>query len=230
MKQIGDQGRRKAGQWFLRAGPEGRGACSCRTTGATTVEGSARCFLGSRCRAVPLLNWPRRAPRDGDGRSTGPRRRRANSCSVAGGGCRLAIDLDDQRLAVVAGHRAVARVDRGRPRQAQDPLLDRRGRRRGPQEHPPEAAGEPETQPGGQPTEPADDQRAVGIARQAQGDIQGMHAGTVSARSFPAASDRHDTPAEIAMCLPMPPPCRGRYVRGAVGLSSECLELVLTVL
>src|SRR4051794_3710518 len=49
-------------------------------------------------------------------------------------GRRLAIDLDDQHLALAHGHGAVAEVDVGGPGQAQDPLLDGRARRRGPQE------------------------------------------------------------------------------------------------
>src|SRR5262249_60321443 len=56
---------------------------------------------------------------------------------LGGRGGRLAVDLDDQHVAVVGGHGAVAEVDVRGSRQPQDPLLDRRGRRRGPQEHPP---------------------------------------------------------------------------------------------
>ena len=126
--------------------------------------------------AAPLVAGPRAAP---------PRQ-----LLLGGRGGRLAVDLDDQHLAVVLGQGAVAEVDVGGPGQAQDPLLDRRGRRRGPQEHPPESAGDPEAHPGGQPAEPADDQRAVGVAGQAQRDVQGMHAG-------PAAVARHEEGPDI---------------------------------
>jgi hypothetical protein len=115
---------------------------------------------------------------------------------------RLAIDLDDQHLAVVFGQGAVAEIDVGGPRQAQDPLLDGRGRRRGPQEHLPEAAGQPEAHPGGQAAEPADDQGAVGVARQAQRGIQGMHAGTAAAARHeegPAIGDRPATGLECPL-------------------------------
>jgi hypothetical protein len=46
-------------------------------------RGSASCFLGSQCRAVPLWNLPRRAPRGGGGRSTRPRR--SGCCRVGRG-------------------------------------------------------------------------------------------------------------------------------------------------
>src|SRR5262249_51017517 len=85
---------------------------------------------------------------------------------LGGRGGRLAVDLDDQHLAIVPGQRAVAEVDVRGPGQPQHPLLDRRGRRRGPQEHPPEAAGDVEADPGGQPAEPADDQPGVGVPGQ----------------------------------------------------------------
>src|SRR5438270_7364714 len=55
--------------------------------------------------------------------------------SVRGRGDRLAVDLDDQHVAVALGQGAGAEEDVGGPAQAQDPLLDRRRRRRRPQEH-----------------------------------------------------------------------------------------------
>ena len=103
---------------------------------------------------------------------------------------RLAVDLDDQHVAVARGQGAFAHVNISRPCQTQDPLLDRRGRRRGPEEHPPEPAGDLEAHPRGQPAEPADDQRAVGVTRQAQRHVQGVHA-------RPAAVPRHEESPDI---------------------------------
>ncbi len=100
-----------------------------------------------------------------------------------GRGSRLAVDLNDQDLPLLLGQGTFAQVDISGPGQSQDPLLDRRTRRRRPQEHPSELAGDPEAHPGGQAAEPADHQGAEGVARQAQGHVQGMRAG--------------------------PPPCRG---------------------
>src|SRR5262249_41767140 len=93
----------------------------------------------------------------------------------------LAVDLQDQHLTVLLGQGAGAEVDEGGPGQAQDPFLDGRDRRRAPQEHRAEAAGQPEADPGGQAAEPADHQGAVRIAGQAQLDIQRMHAGATAA-------------------------------------------------
>jgi hypothetical protein len=104
---------------------------------------------------------------------------------LGGRGGRFAVDLDDQHLPLALRQGAFSQVDISGPGQAQDPLLDRRGRRRRPQEHPPEPAGGLETHPRGQPAEPADDQRGVGVARQAQRHVQGVHAG-------PAAVARHE--------------------------------------
>src|SRR3954447_16621148 len=114
--------------------------------------------------AMPLTSTAPFAPR--------PRLSPPRQLLIGGGGDRLAVDLDDQHVAVALGQGAVAEEDVGRPAQAQDPLLDRRGRRRGPQEHLPEPAGDPEAHPGGQPTEPADDQRAGAIAGQTERDVQ----------------------------------------------------------
>jgi hypothetical protein len=57
----------------------------CLTRPHGRAEGSAHCFLGSRCRAVSLLNLPMRAPRDGVGRWTRPRR---SACCRVGRGRR----------------------------------------------------------------------------------------------------------------------------------------------
>ena len=110
---------------------------------------------------------------------------------LRGRGGRLAVALDHQHGAVVLGQGAVAQGDVSGPGQAQDPWLDRRGRRRRPQEPPPEPAGDLEAHPGGQPAEPTDDQRAVGVARQAQLHVQGVHAG-------PAAVPRHEEGPDLA--------------------------------
>ncbi len=125
------------------------------------------------------------------------RLRLAAACQllVRGRRDRLAVDLDDQHVAVVLGQGAFAQEDIGRPGQAQDPLLDRRGRRRGPQEHPPESAGDLETHPGGQPAEPADDQRAVAIAGQAERDIQGVDAGAATGAWHEVGPQIGDRPA-----------------------------------
>src|SRR5512135_2039056 len=109
---------------------------------------------------------------------------------LGGRGGRLAVDLDDQDLALVLGQGALAHVGISGPGQAQAPLLDRRGGRRRPQEHPPELAGDPEAHPGGQPAEPADDPRAEGVAGQAQRHVQRVHA-------RPAAVPRHEEGPDI---------------------------------
>src|SRR5512135_1202896 len=114
---------------------------------------------------------------------------------LRGRGGRLAVDLDDQDLALVLGQGALAQVHRSGPGQAQDPLLDRRGRRRRPQEHPPESAGDLEAHPGGQPAEPAENQWAEGVARQAQRHVQGVHAGPVAVARQEEGPDIGDRPA-----------------------------------
>src|SRR5690349_602409 len=58
---------------------------------------------------------------------------------LGGRGDRLAVDLDDQDVAVILGQGTLAQIDVSGPGQAQDPLLDRRGRRCRPQEHPSES-------------------------------------------------------------------------------------------
>src|SRR4051794_6086658 len=113
---------------------------------------------------------------------------------VGGGGDRLAVALDDQHVAVVLGQGTVAEVDISRTGQTQDPLLDRRARRGGPQEHPPEFAGDLEADPGGQPAEPVDDQRAEAVARQAQRHVQRVYAGPAAVPGHEEGPDLGDRP------------------------------------
>src|SRR5512143_476421 len=140
-----------------------------------------------------------------------------------GRGGRLAVDLDDQDLPLVLRQGAFAHRDISGSGQAQDPLLDRRTRRRRPQEHPPELAGDLEAHPGGQPAEPADDQRAEAISRQAQRHVQGMHAG-------PAAVPRHEERANIGdrpATGPERPPGGGVRRAIAAGLPGRRVEPVV---
>jgi hypothetical protein len=114
---------------------------------------------------------------------------------VGGGGNRLAVAFDHQYLAIARGHRAGTVPDLRRPSQTLNPRRDGRGCRCPAQEHAAQIAGQTETQAGGQPAEPTDDQRAKGVARQPQCAVQRMAAGTGAVAGNPVGAAVTQFPA-----------------------------------
>ena len=120
----------------------------------------------------------------------GPRAAAPRQFLLGGRGDRLAVDLDDQYVAIIRRQWTFAQIDISGPGQAQDPLLDRRGRRCRPQKHLPESAGDLEAHPRGQPAAPPDEQRGVSVAGQPQRHVQGVD-------TVPAAAARHEERPDV---------------------------------
>ena len=154
----------------------------------------------------------------------GPRAAAPRQFLLGGRGDRLAVDLDDQYVAIIRGQWTFAQIDISGPGQAQDPLLDRRGRRCRPQKHLPESAGDLEAHPRGQPAEPPDEQRAVSVAGQPQRHVQGVD-------TVPAAAARHEERPDVgdrpATGLEGPPGVGVRHAIAA-GLPGPQVELIMT--